>query len=229
MASIYNQNIVPRDMVPLGEGEKVGIIGCGNVAMDAARTAVRMGAGSVSVIYHKTEADMPAIQSEYQEAVKEGVQFLWQTSTLEFLGNEEGKVRAIRIIKSLISSRSRQWAKDEGESRVDYISDSLGIVKEDVIHTINILREEKILADSRDITAYIYRNDTGNRSKRILKLFNEVENFLYPYPQFLGDKGLDTEKEAVCIQESGSGTVYCQERYLFRKDQSETRLVRIYN
>ena len=64
--------------------------------MDAARTAVRMGAGSVHVIYHKTEADMTAIPSEYQEAVKEGVQFLWETSTKEFIGNEEGKVCAIR-------------------------------------------------------------------------------------------------------------------------------------
>ena len=95
--------------------------------------------------------------------------------------DSDGKVRAIRIIKSLISSRSRQWAKDDGESRIDYISDRLGISKEDVIHTINILREEKILADSKDITAYIYRSDTEHKSKRILKLFNEIENFLYPY------------------------------------------------
>ncbi len=96
MVTIFNQNIVPRSMVPLVQGEKVGVIGCGNVAMDAARTAVRMGAGSVHVIYHKTEADMTAIPSEYQEAVKEGVQFLWETSTKEFIGNEEGKVCAIR-------------------------------------------------------------------------------------------------------------------------------------
>ena len=96
MVNIYNQNTVPRDRVPLVPGEKVGVIGCGNVAMDAARTAVRLGASSVHVIYHRTEADMPAIQSEYQEALKEGVQFLWQTSTTEFIGNEENHVKAIR-------------------------------------------------------------------------------------------------------------------------------------
>lgn len=96
MVSIFNQNEINRDNVPLVAGEKVGVIGCGNVAMDAARTAIRMGASSVSVIYHRTEADMPAIQSEYQEAVKEGVKFLWETSTIEFLGNEDGHLVAIR-------------------------------------------------------------------------------------------------------------------------------------
>lgn len=96
MVTIYNQQIVQRDAVPLKEGERVGIIGCGNVAMDAARTAVRMGASEVCVIYHRTEADMTAIPSEYQEAVKEGVRFFWETSTQEFLGDAEGKVAAIR-------------------------------------------------------------------------------------------------------------------------------------
>lgn len=96
MVSIFNQNEINRDNVPLVAGEKVGVIGCGNVAMDAARTAIRMGASSVTVIYHRTEADMAAIQSEYQEAVKEGVKFLWETSTIEFLGNEDGHLVAIR-------------------------------------------------------------------------------------------------------------------------------------
>ena len=96
MVSIFNQNTITRDRVPLVEGEKVGIIGCGNVAMDAARTAVRLGASSVSVIYHRTESEMSAIQSEYQEAVKEGVNFMWETSTTEFIGDEKGCLKALR-------------------------------------------------------------------------------------------------------------------------------------
>jgi len=82
--------------VPLKAGEKVGVIGCGNVAMDAARTAIRMGAADVTIIYHRTEADMPAIKSEYQEALKEGVKFLWNTSTQEFIGDDRGNLKAIR-------------------------------------------------------------------------------------------------------------------------------------
>ena len=96
MANIYNEGTVGRDKVPVIEGEHVAVMGCGNVAMDAARTAVRMGAASVTIVYRRTEADMPAIQAEYQAALQEGVKFLWQTSTTEFLGNEEGKVVGLR-------------------------------------------------------------------------------------------------------------------------------------
>lgn len=96
MANIYNEGTVGRDKVPVIEGEHVAVMGCGNVAMDAARTAVRMGAASVTIVYRRTEADMPAIQAEYQAALQEGVKFLWQTSTTEFLGNEDGNVVGLR-------------------------------------------------------------------------------------------------------------------------------------
>lgn len=96
MANIYNEGTVGRDKVPVIEGEQVAVMGCGNVAMDAARTAVRMGAASVTIVYRRTEADMPAIQAEYQAALQEGVKFLWQTSTTEFLGDEDGKVVGLR-------------------------------------------------------------------------------------------------------------------------------------
>lgn len=120
--------------------------------------------------------------------------------------DENSKIWAIRIIKSLISSRSRQKGQDEAESRIDYLSDRLGIRKEDVIHTINLLREEKILADSKDITAYIYKGDTENKSKRILKAFNEVEDFLYPY---LDESGsiFDLKEMNAQAAEAGLGSV----------------------
>jgi glutamate synthase (NADPH/NADH) small chain len=96
MATIYNEGSVGRDKVPLVEGERVAVIGCGNVAMDAARTAVRMGAREVSIVYRRKEEDMPAIQSEYHSALAEGVKFHWETSTTEFLGDEEGQVVGLR-------------------------------------------------------------------------------------------------------------------------------------
>ena len=92
----YVEGVLPREMVPLREGDRVAVIGAGNVAMDAARTARRLGA-DVTVIYRRTQADMPANQSEYEEAVAEGVKFMWQTNSLEFLANEKGRVRAIRL------------------------------------------------------------------------------------------------------------------------------------
>lgn len=92
----YNDGAIGRDMVPLRTGEKVGIIGGGNVAMDAARTAIRLG-GDVTVIYRRKQEDMPAIQKEYEEAVNEGVKFVWESSVTEFIGNERNRLTAIRI------------------------------------------------------------------------------------------------------------------------------------
>src|SRR3989339_716450 len=70
--------------------------------------------------------------------------------------DEKQKEKAIRIIKKLFSSKSRKHSNDEAaESRIDYISDHLGIVKGDVINVINLLREENILADAKDLTAFI--------------------------------------------------------------------------
>ena len=87
----YNEGALTRDMVPLRDGEKVGVIGGGNVAMDAARTAIRLGA-DVTVLYRKTQEEMPAIQSEYDEAVKEGVKFEWKTTVEAFLKGKNGRL-----------------------------------------------------------------------------------------------------------------------------------------
>lgn len=93
--------------------------------------------------------------------------------------NQKQKMDAVRIIKKLISSRSRKHLDDDvGESRVDYISDHLGIEKGNVIQVINLLREEKILADSKDLTAFIKKKENTNRSLNILKSFWQIEKFL---------------------------------------------------
>jgi ATP-dependent DNA helicase RecQ len=102
--------------------------------------------------------------------------------------------KAIRIIQSLISARSKTRGKDEqGESRVDYISDKLGIVKEEVIRVIRLLREEKILADAKDLSAYIKKREKSNRSRNILLTHRNIENFLLMY--------LDEEEKTYNIKE----------------------------
>ncbi len=83
---------------PIYLGKKVVVVGGGNVAMDAARTALRLGS-EVTVIYRRGEMDMPARREEVHHAMEEGVQFLFQTAPLEVLGNEDGTVRALRCIK----------------------------------------------------------------------------------------------------------------------------------
>lgn len=95
--------------------------------------------------------------------------------------SEKQKESAIRIIKKLFSTKSRKQSNEEiAESRIDYISDHLGIVREDVIHIISLLREEKILADTKDLTAYIKKGESKNRSLHIVETFSKMENFLFP-------------------------------------------------
>lgn len=95
--------------------------------------------------------------------------------------NEKQKEKGIRIIKKLLSQKSRKQSNDEvAESRIDYISDHLGIVKEDVINIINLLREERILADAKDLTAFIQKGVNINRSYNLVSTFNNIEKFLLP-------------------------------------------------
>ncbi|MFZ2288039.1 MAG: RecQ family ATP-dependent DNA helicase [Bacteroidales bacterium] len=90
--------------------------------------------------------------------------------------NERQKEQGVRIIKKLFSSKSRKHATGEAaESRVDYISDHLGIVREEVINIVNLLREEKILADAKDLTAFIRRGENKNRSLNIVESFSKIE------------------------------------------------------
>lgn len=89
------------------------------------------------------------------------------------------KQKAIRIIKKLFSSKSKRLSTEEqAESRVDYISDQLGIVKEEVIRVIELLREENILAHTKDLNAYIKKGESSNRSLAIVESYRKQEDYL---------------------------------------------------
>lgn len=93
--------------------------------------------------------------------------------------SEKQKEQATRILKKLFSSKSRKQTNDEiAESRVDYISDHLGIVKEDVIEILYLLREENILADAKDLTAFVKRGDNKRGALNIVEAFNAIEKGL---------------------------------------------------
>ena len=92
----FNEGAISRNAVPLRPGERVAVIGGGNVAMDTARTAIRLGA-EVTVLYRRTEAEMPAIKAEYEQAVAEGVKFEWQTTVTEFIAGSNGRLAACKL------------------------------------------------------------------------------------------------------------------------------------
>lgn len=78
-------------------GDDVIIVGGGNTAMDACRTAVRLGAKKVRVIYRRTEAEMPADKLEIREAREEGVGFEFLRNPAEIIADEDGRVREVRL------------------------------------------------------------------------------------------------------------------------------------
>lgn len=97
MIALYNGGNVDKDEVPVSEGDKVVIVGAGNVAMDAARTALRYGASSVSIVYRKGLEDMPALKTEYKSALDEGVEFIWYADPIAFTG--ENSVKGLKFKK----------------------------------------------------------------------------------------------------------------------------------
>lgn len=94
---LANEGKINRDEVIVAEGSRVIVIGAGNVAMDAARTAIRIGASEVNIVYRRGEEDMTASKIEYEEALKEGAKFHFNSNPVEYLG-EDDKVKALKVM-----------------------------------------------------------------------------------------------------------------------------------
>ncbi|MBO4230399.1 MAG: NADPH-dependent glutamate synthase [Bacteroidales bacterium] len=85
-------------LTPIHAGKKCCVVGGGNVAMDAARTALRLGADT-SIIYRRTEVELPARKEEVHHAKEEGIDFQMLTNPVEILADENGWVRALKCIR----------------------------------------------------------------------------------------------------------------------------------
>ena len=90
---------LPTSKTPIRTGKKVAVVGGGNVAMDAARTALRMGAESVHIVYRRTKAEMPARREEVEHAEEEGVKFEMLASPVKFNGDAEMKLTSVTLQK----------------------------------------------------------------------------------------------------------------------------------
>jgi glutamate synthase (NADPH/NADH) small chain len=103
--------LFPEYLTPIRVGRKVAVIGAGNVAMDSARTALRLGAVESSIVYRRSEKEMPAREEEIEHAREEGVQFRLLTSPVEIIGDENGWV------KSLVCQKYELGEPDESGRR----------------------------------------------------------------------------------------------------------------
>ena len=89
----------PEYDTPVKVGERVGVIGGGNVAMDSARVALRAGAKKVTVFYRRTRNEMPARIEEIENAEEEGIEFMFLVAPVEYVGDERGWVKEAKLIR----------------------------------------------------------------------------------------------------------------------------------
>ena len=91
--------LFPEYGTPIIRGREIAVFGGGHVTMDSARTALRLGAHKVTVVYRRGRKEMPARAEEIEHAAQEGVCFEFLAAPVELLGNDEGRVRAARCIR----------------------------------------------------------------------------------------------------------------------------------
>jgi glutamate synthase (NADPH/NADH) small chain len=89
----------PNYDTPAKKSKRVVVVGGGNVAMDAARSAKRLGAETVTIVYRRSLAELPARIEEYHHAVQEGINFRWLTNPTEYSDDGAGKLKGVVCVK----------------------------------------------------------------------------------------------------------------------------------
>ena len=98
-ANLMKAYLFPEVDTPIPHGKNVIVLGGGNVAMDSARTAMRLGADSVRIVYRRSKAELPARAAEVHHAEEEGIQFFFLTNPTRFMGNEKGRLVGMECLK----------------------------------------------------------------------------------------------------------------------------------
>lgn len=155
----------PNSHTPIKQGKKVAVVGGGNVAMDAARSALRLGAEEVHIIYRRSEEEMPAREEEVHHAKEEGIIFDVLTNPVEILG-QDGWVTGIKCIRMELGEPD-----ESGRRRPIPIEGSEFVMDIDtVIMAIGTSPNPLIKSTTKDLAVYpwggiIIDEETGATSK----------------------------------------------------------------
>lgn len=98
-ANLMKAYIFPDYDTPIKKGKRVAVIGGGNVAMDSARTALRLGSEEVRIIYRRSRTEMPARQEEIENAEEEGILFEFLSSPVQFISNNSGWIKEMECVR----------------------------------------------------------------------------------------------------------------------------------
>ncbi len=114
----------PEVDTPIPMGKNVVVLGAGNVAMDAARTAMRLGADSVKIVYRRSREEMPARVAEIHHAEEEGIEMFLLTNPTKYIGNEKGRLTGMECLKMELgepddSGRRRPVAIEGSEFEIE--------------------------------------------------------------------------------------------------------------
>lgn len=124
-ANVPPEFLPPTMRTPLQAGKRVAVIGGGDTAVDCARTAIRLGAEEATIVYRRTEAEMPGNAPERGVSVQEGVKIRYLEAPVEFIGDENGHVSAMKVIKMALgepdSSGRRRPVPMEGSEYVQAV------------------------------------------------------------------------------------------------------------
>jgi glutamate synthase (NADPH/NADH) small chain len=123
----------PEYDTPVMVGKKVAVVGAGNVAMDASRSALRLGAEEVIIVYRRSREEMPARAEEIENAEAEGIEFMLLTNPVEILADSNGWVRGMRCIRMELGEPDESGRRrpvpipgSEFEMEVDMVIMALG-------------------------------------------------------------------------------------------------------
>jgi len=98
-SNLMKAYLFPEYDTPIAKGKNVAVFGAGNVAMDSARTAMRLGADTVRIVYRRSRDEMPARGAEIHHAEEEGIEFYFLTAPTRFIGNDNGRVTGFECIQ----------------------------------------------------------------------------------------------------------------------------------
>ncbi|MBO5993865.1 MAG: NADPH-dependent glutamate synthase, partial [Acidaminococcaceae bacterium] len=154
----------PRAATPVFIGKKVAVVGGGNVAMDAARTAMRLGAEHVYIVYRRGEDELPARKEEVGHAKEEGIEFCLLNNPVQICGNEQGWVTGLECVKMELGEpdasgrRSPVAIKDSNYVlEVDEVIMAIGQGPNPLIHQttpdLEVNRRGNIVADEKGATS----------------------------------------------------------------------------
>ena len=98
-ANLMKAYMFPQVDTPIPRGKNVVVLGAGNVAMDSARTAMRLGAEKVRIVYRRSRDEMPARTAEIHHAEEEGIEFFLLTNPTKYMGNDQGRLTGMQCLK----------------------------------------------------------------------------------------------------------------------------------